>query len=82
MAQSTALSHFLSVHTTTEREAVRRDVEPYLHMSLEERGHYITAACELAAAILEGRPDREEALSRREEPHPAWAELVARHRAA
>ncbi len=56
----------------------------YRGLTLEERGEFIAGLCRLAAATLEGRPDREAVLDREEPMSPeaeaGWRELVRRGR--
>jgi hypothetical protein len=46
-----------------DREAVRREAEPYRHMSDEQRLELLAAACRAAARMLSLREDREKALT-------------------
>jgi hypothetical protein len=56
----------------------------YRDLTVEERGELIAGLCRLAAATLDGRPDREAVLSREEPKSPLaeawWRELVRRGR--
>jgi len=75
-----AVARFLQNHCSSEREAVRADVEPYLGMSLEEKGRILSEACRLAASLLRNNPQRESLLARQEAPHPSYFALLEKLR--
>lgn len=66
-------------------DEIEDDIAPLRGLTLEERGRILESVCRDAMAILEGRPDFQQALAhqdpRTEESRQMWQRAVSKYRA-
>ena len=64
-----------------DAESIRREIEPYLHMSDDERARQLVLACRASAKLLASHDDPERVLAWRDPLPPDSVEKLALLRA-